>query len=125
MSDQRSELLEKFRSATGRPVRWASEAQGDFEGREWTIEIFDVQEVDQETMFVSLGALRRSAREYLGGTIRVLFHTPQATTRYYASVRPPGYRVPLTIVPSPNTRPRGLVDDDVLGDSRPARSKVG
>lgn len=124
--DQRRELLDQFRSATSRPVRWAVEAppQGDFEDRESTIEIFDVQDFDQQRTFATLGPLRRKARELLGRSVRVLFHTPQATTRYYADVRPPGYRVPLTIVLSTPVRRRGLIDDDVLGESRPPRSKA-
>ena len=130
MNDEaRRELAAEFSSVTGRPVRWATagEGLGDFEDRENTLEVFDVQDFEQRTMFSSLRALRRRVREQLGRSIRVVFHTPQATTRYYAGVRPVDYQVPFRLVPPMRSgqvpKPR-LVDDDVLGDSRPPRSKV-
>jgi hypothetical protein len=124
----RGAVLAEFEKATGRPVRWVEEgvADGDFEDRVNTIEVFDVQDFHQRAMFSALRPLRQRARNQLGQSVRIVFHTPQATTRYYAKVRPDGYQVPLTIVPSSAQPSRGvgLVDDDVLGDSRPPRSRV-
>ena len=124
MSEPHGRILQDFQTASKRPVRWAVDAPiiGDFDDRETTIEIFDVQDLQQKKMFLDLGPVRRSASDLLGRSVRVLFHTPQATTRYYADVRPPNYRVPLTLVVSTPVRRKGVVDDDVLGDSRPPRS---
>lgn len=121
----RAQLAEKFRSATGRPVRWADEGPGgDFEGRETTLEIFDVQDDDQKTLFLELSALRNEARQLLGERLRLLFHTPEATTRLYPGVRSDRSRVLLRLI---STRPRkvsGVVDEDVAGDPRPPRSRA-
>lgn len=122
----RTQLAEKFRNATGRPVRWADDGlRGDFEGRETTLEIFDVQEDDQENLFLELGELRQEARRLVGERLRLLFHTPEATTRHYPAVRSERARVVLRLVSSGPRRPSGVVDEDISGDPRPPRSGVG
>lgn len=121
----RSELAEKFRSATGRPVRWVDEGLGgDFEGRETTLEIFDVQDDDQKTLFVELSALRNEARQILGERLRILFHTPEATTRLYPGVRSERSRVVLRLISTGPRKVNGVVDEDVAGDPRPPRSRA-
>lgn len=65
--ETRSYLAGEFGKATGHPVRWADEAVGgDFEGRETTLEIFDVPEDDQEKLFLELAPQRKQARQLLG-----------------------------------------------------------
>lgn len=130
-TDLKRSLLEDVRTVAARPARWAGDATtaGDFEGREFTIEVFDVPSHEQMDLFSRLRAVRLKAAELLGQSIRIVFHTPQATTRHYADVRPPGYRVPLRLIPGSRSRGPGpaspLVDDDVLGESRPPRSRTG
>lgn len=86
--ETRSYLAGEFGKATGHPVRWADEAVGgDFEGRETTLEIFDVPEDDQEKLFLELAPQRKQARQLLGERLRLLFHTPEATTLHYPQVR--------------------------------------
>lgn len=130
-ADPKRSLLEEVQSIVARPVRWAGDAAtpGDFEGREFTLEVFDVPSDEQMGMFSRLRGVRAKAHELLGQSIRIVFHTPEATTRHYADVRPPGYRVPLRIIRGSRAKPPGgespLVDDDVLGESRPPRSRTG
>ena len=120
----RSQIAEKFRQATARPVRWADESPGgDFEGRDTTLEIFDVQEDDQRDLFVELADLRRETRQLGGERLRLIFHTPEATTRHYPGVRSERSRVVLRLVPGQPRRTAGIVDDDIAGESRPPRSQ--
>ena len=88
--DARSEVLRRFVGCLeGRPVRWLTDAIafGDFEGREETIEVFDVPQSQQRRLLRDLREARQDARRILGRTVRVLFHTPEATTSLYSHVR--------------------------------------
>ena len=120
----RSQLTEKFRQATVRPLRWADEGPaGDFEGRETTLEIFDVQEEDQKNLFLGLADLRRDAKRLLGESLRLIFHTPEATTRHYPGVRSEQPRVLLRLITSQHRRIASMVDEDIAGEPMPPRTR--
>jgi hypothetical protein len=87
---ERDVILKAFREAVrGRPACWADERTlaGDVEGREETLQIFDVEDVDQRGLLTELRPVRLRAEQLLGRPVRVMFHTPDATTRYYSHVR--------------------------------------
>jgi hypothetical protein len=87
---ERDAILKDFREAVrGRPVYWADERTlpGDVEGREDTLEIFDVEGAEQRRLLTELRPVRHRAEQLLGRAVRVMFHTPEATTRYYSHVR--------------------------------------
>lgn len=103
----RDEVLDQLRERTRRPARWATQggSVGDFEGRDQTLELFDVTEDEQPDLFESLADFMREARALLGSTPRILFHTPEATSRYYAHVRLPVSRVqPSHVMTDPSRR---------------------
>ena len=89
--DRREQIRRMFQLATGKPVRWsdARTSQGDFEGRDATLEVFDVPEDGQWALFRRLLAHRRAASEKMGAKVALVFHTPQETERLYAWVRAP------------------------------------
>ncbi len=73
----------------GRPVRWADERTtlGDFAGREWTLEIFDVPEDQQRELLARLWGLKELVWEQLHKSLTFIFHTPAETDRLYGWVR--------------------------------------
>jgi hypothetical protein len=75
--------------AGGRPVRWtdARTSMGDFSGRDWTIEVFDVPAVEHQELREQLRELKREVRTRLGHAMTVILHTPENTQKYYAWVR--------------------------------------
>lgn len=75
--------------AGGRPVRWTDSrtSLGDFSGRDWTLEIFDLSYGDYRALRPRLSELKKDVRARLGHSITVLFHTPAETQRLYAWVR--------------------------------------
>ena len=89
--DDRASIFDSFVCAVKpRPVRWASPATslGDYEGRASTLEIFDVPAWDQRSVLAALRTQRELARKRIGEEVRIVFHTPEATTRYYSQIRP-------------------------------------
>ena len=88
--DTRSEVLRCFEKILeGHLVRWVADgiALGDFEGRDETIEVFDVPQSQQRRVFHEIRGARQEARRILGRTVRVIFHTPESTTSYYGHLR--------------------------------------
>jgi len=77
------------RIMNGRPVRWTDEqtSQGDFEGREWTLELFDVPRAERRQLNQRLWELRKRAWEELHVPLTLVFHTPEDTERLYSWVR--------------------------------------
>ncbi|HYO52502.1 hypothetical protein [Archangium sp.] len=73
----------------GRPVRWADgrTTLGDFDGREWTLELFDIPLNERRLLQDPLWALRKQVWEQMGRALVFIFHTPEATERHYAWVR--------------------------------------
>lgn len=73
-----------------RPVRWSSSLPGlpGFDGREMTLEIFDVRADEQRPTRRALRSEKAVIEARLGEPIRLIFHTPEETTRLYPWVRP-------------------------------------
>jgi hypothetical protein len=89
--DRREQVRRMFQLTTGKPVRWSDTrtSRGDFEGRDATLEVFDVPEDGQWALFRRLLAHRRAASEKMGSKVALVFHTPAETERLYAWVRAP------------------------------------
>jgi hypothetical protein len=87
--DERDEVKCLFQAVTRKPVRWLDErtSRGDFENRSGTLEVFYVPAADQYPLYQRLQPLEEKASERLGQPIRILFHTPEETTRLYPWVR--------------------------------------
>ncbi len=93
----------------GRPVRWASAGPsiGDYDGRETTLDVFNVEARDQRRLLRELRDLRREIEEAIGSPVVLVFHTPAQTVGFYPDV---GHR------PDPGPR---------LASSRPTTSLAG
>ena len=90
MVDTKEFLRRKFQKiASGRPVRWTDQqtSVGDFDGRDWTVEIFDVPASERRDLRAKLWPAREHVRHTLGAHIRFVFHTSEATDKYYRWVR--------------------------------------
>lgn len=87
--DLRDQIRLLFALATRLPVFWTDPrtSLGDFEGRDTTLEVFDVAEEDQLLLLRRLRPHRKAAAEKLGTKVRLLFHTPIETERLYSWVR--------------------------------------
>jgi hypothetical protein len=72
--------------AGGRPVRWTDSrtTMGDFSGRDWALEVFDLSFEDYNALFPRFSELRREVRARLGEALTILFHSPEDTQKYYA-----------------------------------------
>lgn len=69
----------------GRAVRWvpSDRAIGDYDGRERTLEVFDVDAGEQRSLLRRIGPARAEIEQSIGGPLIVVFHTPRETTRLY------------------------------------------
>ena len=67
------------------PLRWADEQTtlGDYEGRDLTLEVFNIPSERQRAYYRKLRSIRHELREELGKRVTLVFHTPEATVRYY------------------------------------------
>nr|AYM53969.1 hypothetical protein [Pyxidicoccus sp.] len=91
----------------GKPVCWLDEriSKGDFEGRDWTLEIFDVPHQEQRALHARLWSLNRRVWQALHQSLTLVFHTPEETTRLYSWAR--------------QERPSGLLDSTKPRTSAP------
>ena len=93
METDRERILGRVSELAGnRPVRWTDErtSQGDFEGRDWTVELFDVPAEEERSLLLRLIALKREIRASAGPALTFVTHTPENTTRFYPWVRSEG-----------------------------------
>jgi hypothetical protein len=119
----RDKILERIATLLGsRIVRWsdARTSRGDFEGSQWTIDVFDVPGEESFELGRRIAAYRRElSREYGIGLV-VVPHTPEATDQHFPWVRkgevdscePSTYATSATIAVSnaPFARPRTTVE---------------
>jgi len=72
------------------PLRWADERTtlGDFEGRELTVDVFNIPLNEQNDLYRKLRPLRNELRFELAQRIVFVFHSPEETTRHYSSLFP-------------------------------------
>ncbi|PTL77320.1 hypothetical protein [Vitiosangium sp. GDMCC 1.1324] len=91
MVNEREEIRRRVMEAVGgRPVRWTDHrtTKGDFPGRDWALEIFDVPFAEQRELHGRLfWGIKRQVWEEKRLALTILFHTPENTDRYYAWVR--------------------------------------
>lgn len=75
--------------AGGRPVRWTDErtSRGDFDGRAWALELFDVPVEEKPALYERLWEIKERVRAHLGQSLTLIFHTPAETERLYPWVR--------------------------------------
>ena len=76
-------------------IRWTDDrtSRGDFDGRERSIEIFDVPVSQQRALHRRLSDVRKKAAEILGGPVVVLFHSPAETRRHYRWILGPAAQI--------------------------------
>ena len=69
-------------------VRWADAktTRGDFDGRDATLDVFNVPADRQRDVRRRIRAPLAASRALLGQPIVVVFHTPEATAKYHADV---------------------------------------
>ena len=92
---RRQEVLalfqEQVRRVLGadRPTRWvdARTTVGDFEGRDETIEVFDVESEKEWELFATLDSLATELETADSVRVGIVFHTPAATTEHYSWAR--------------------------------------
>jgi hypothetical protein len=90
MTSERDAILELVRRrASGRPAWWTDSrtSAADFDGREWTIEVFDVAKGDRRALREALWDVFTESRRNTGKNLSLLTHTPENTTRLYPRVR--------------------------------------
>jgi len=77
MPAARAAILKQVqRLVSGRPVRWADRksSAGDFDGRDWTIEVFDVARDDRHALREALWDLFAEARKRTGKSMSLVTH---------------------------------------------------
>ena len=84
-------------------MRWVDEltSRGDFEGREFAVDIFNVPTEQQEQIRRDLRSTRKAAQETLGKPIVLVFHTPEATAKHYRHVVETLSRIENLVLDSP------------------------
>lgn len=92
MDEPRNEILCDLEHTTAfrYPMCWASDRTtwGDFEGRERTLEIFNIESSEQLGFLRSVRESRRQIEAKLGGPLTFVFHTPEATRQHYSHLFP-------------------------------------
>lgn len=73
-----SELL------NGRPVRWARNVVGDYDGRDRTLEVFNADPREQRELLRWFRPVREELETAVGGPIIIVFHTRSESARLYA-----------------------------------------
>ena len=90
MVNEREEIRRRVREIVGnRPIRWTDHrtTKGDFPGRDWCLNVFDVRSKERRELRHRLWGLLSKIYDEKGLALTVLFHTPENTDRYYAWVR--------------------------------------
>lgn len=85
----RKEILEQVRKLAGKPVAWTSArtSMGDFEGRDWTIEVFDVPFEDRLAVRQRLWDYQKECKRLNNILLSFISHDVEATTQYYSWAR--------------------------------------
>jgi hypothetical protein len=104
IEEKRDEVLSLFRDALEtKLVRWTDEltSAGDFEGRDLTLEIFDIPVGEQRETHRRLRELRHRSEQILGSAILLVFHTPEATRSHYAGLVETRARIAKSVLMAP------------------------
>jgi len=79
--------LQRLAAATGfrYPLAWTDDRTtlGDYDGRDLTIEVFNIPSNRQRAFFGELSQRRRELADEFGRPVVFIFHTPKVTARYY------------------------------------------
>lgn len=72
------------------PLRWADEKTtlGDFDGREFTIDVFRIPISKQIDFLSAIRPIRNEITSIAGNRCLFIFHTPIATDKYYFHLFP-------------------------------------
>jgi hypothetical protein len=108
------------RRAGGRPVRWADArtTRGDFDGREWTLELFDIPRSERRRLQDELWELREQVWARMGRALVLILHTPESTERHYSWVREEETRMVDTVRPGRARLPASSRDGQWRRDRR-------
>jgi hypothetical protein len=91
MSPKRSEVLGLLRKASQYqyPLRWldGQSNRGDFDGREFAIDIFNVLPQNQREFLRAIREVRPRLEELLGFDCIFLFHSPEDTSANYTHIK--------------------------------------
>jgi hypothetical protein len=85
----REHVRRTFAEAVGpRAVRWADSktSLGDWEGRDWTLEVFDVPSAEKRELHKRLFPIIEEVALRDDVRVVLIFHTPEATAKYYGWV---------------------------------------
>jgi hypothetical protein len=69
---------------SGRPVRWAKNVVGDYDGRDRTLEVFNADAREQRDLLRRLRPLQAEMAATAGGPVIVIFHTRDESARLYS-----------------------------------------
>jgi len=85
MTNARDEFMRRISDLlNGRPVRWAEDVIGDYDGRDRTLEVFNADPAEQGDLFRRLRPVRKEMEVLAGGPVIVIFHTRTESVRLYA-----------------------------------------
>ena len=72
------------------PVRWADNKTtlGNFDGRNFTIDVFRIPASKQMDFLTMIEPVRDKIRELIGNRGVFIFHSPEATNKYYSHLFP-------------------------------------
>ncbi|MBI5562878.1 MAG: hypothetical protein HY894_08540 [Deltaproteobacteria bacterium] len=91
-SKTRMEAIRLLEEATGfeYPMRWVDEqtTMGDFDGREFTIDVFRVPPSEDFVFLSKIRAARDRIYKMIGSRCLFIFHSPEATRGHYAHLFP-------------------------------------
>ncbi len=83
----RDEVLQLVKEATKNayPLRWY-DGHGDFDGREVTVDVFNIQPNMQLPFLRDIRGIRDWLKELVGSRCIFIFHTPAATREHYQQI---------------------------------------
>jgi len=85
MTNARDEFMRRISDLLdGRPVRWAGDVVGDYDGRDRTLEVFNADPAEQGELFRRLRPVREEMEALAGGPVIVIFHTRTESARLYS-----------------------------------------
>ncbi|MBI5455333.1 MAG: hypothetical protein HY956_11940 [Deltaproteobacteria bacterium] len=72
------------------PVRWVDErtTRVDFDGREFAIDVFYIPFSEEDEFLTLIEPIRNRIRELIGSRGLFIFHSPEATDKYYSNLFP-------------------------------------
>lgn len=77
----------RIASLLGKPVRWAQNPPGDYDGRERTLEVFFADATEQRELLWKFSVIRSELELALGGKVIVVFHVHAETARLYPEIK--------------------------------------